>query len=566
MKQIYLHMKREYRSTVFLFILLSVFAFVLQISYVMRNAGEEFHASIQENLNPRFVITTPFLEMPQWFDAENQIAMETDAMRELLKTLQNDRRVRNVFSEPMLHDGYLCTFEKIENDATMRGVVLCGSGERSQWNEKGRVINRSTHPPVIDEGEWAIVRQTQDVTQRYLDCIRLSLKGEATTFAFQRNPERFAFFPSVMEIEKGVVPRLLGVKTAEVNDQILDRLDIVEGRAIQPKEDQEQDTVIVAPWNAFIIDAKGYRPLQVGDRIPLSINAFGKLLYTEYYTVIGLHNGNTGFPFYIGENEYAADISKYCYLPVSRWTRLRDKLRGFYQQNAWQKQSHMGVDGRELENTRPAFDHETMTLPVIETRAFDDLPEVIAEIQPVLNRLNAMHEDKVYRCISEYETYQTLAGSIDSMRIIFHVMVLLGMFCTLIGLPFVLLMQIWQRRHETAIWQTLGKTKTETFFAIFLEYFFIATLAFFVSLLPTMLLSQQWKAYLVHSAGKANTPAGAFVSMEKMEALMETYLNHSIVKEIGLLFLLWIGLLAVACLLAYQVQKRRSLAASMKEE
>lgn len=64
MKQIYLHMKREYRSTVFLFILLSVFAFVLQISYVMRNAGEEFHASIQENLNPRFVITTPFLEMP----------------------------------------------------------------------------------------------------------------------------------------------------------------------------------------------------------------------------------------------------------------------------------------------------------------------------------------------------------------------------------------------------------------------------------------------------------------------------------------------------------------------
>ena len=128
--------------------------------------------------------------------------------------------------------------------------------EAGEWNG---VLSWPFPKSGFDEGEWAIVRQTQDVTQRYLDCIRLGLKGEATTFAFQRNPERFAFFPSVMEIEKGVVPRLLGVKTAEVNDQILDRLDIVEGRAIQPKEDQEQDAVIVAPWNAFIIDAKGYR-------------------------------------------------------------------------------------------------------------------------------------------------------------------------------------------------------------------------------------------------------------------------------------------------------------------
>ena len=566
MKFAFLHSKRNFRATLFLFLLLSVFAFLLQISYVMRDAGDEFHARVQESLDSRFVITTPFLDHAPFFDTEDQITYEVDTMNELLATLRRDERVRNVFSEPILHDGYLCTFEKIQSDATMRGVVLCGSGDPSQWNEKGRVVQRNQQPPVTGEGEWAIVRQTEDPLERILDCIRLGLEGKATTFAYQRNPERFPYFPSVMENGKGIVPLLLGVQNVDISDRILDRLDIVEGRSILPQDDQEQSAVVLAPWNAFVVDAEGYRPLRVGDRIPISINAFGKLLYTEYFTVIGLHNGNRGYPYYIGETEYASSIGQYCYLPQSQWMRLREKLREYYKTNSWEKQSHIGVDGGELENTRPGFDRESMTLPVIETKQFYDLPKVIADIQPILNRLNGMHAEKVYRCISEYETYQTLAGSIDSMRSIFRVMTILGMACTILGLPLILLMQLWQRRRETAILQTLGKTKLETFFAIFFEYSFIADIAFLAAWLPTTLLSQRWKEYLAKSATPVTTTLGSMANMEKTETLMEQYLDHSTAKNVLLLFLVWIGLLAFACIVAYLVQKRRTLVVLMNEK
>lgn len=565
MKSIFLHLKRHLRSTLLLLLPFSVLAFLLQISYVMRDAGDEFYSGLQESLGSRFVITTPFLDNAFLFDREDQIDLDVNAMNELVSALRQDERVRYVITEPILHDGYLCTFEKIDKDSTMRGIVLCGAGDPSQWNEKGRVMKRSPQPPVIGEGEWSIVRHTQDPIQRYLDCIRLGLEGKATTFAYQRNPKRFPYVPSIMEYGKGLVPHLVGVQNEIISDGILDRLDIVEGRSLLPQDDLEANAVVVAPWNAFVVDGRGYRPIQVGDRMPISINVFGKLVNTEYFTVVGLHNGNTGYSFYIGDNEYASNIDQYCYLPLSKWRYLQEKLQDYYEANDWEKQSHIGVDGTQLENTRPAFDRVTMTLPVVETRSFFDQPKVIATIQPILDRLNGMHEEKVYRCISTFETYQELAGAIDSMRGIFQVMIILGLVCTIFGLPLLLLMQLWQRKREIAILQTLGKTRAKTYRAIFLEYIFLGTASYFTALLPTVLLSRHWREYLSHSINIKQASLSATVAMEKATTLMKIYLDHSITEDMCILFFVWIGLFGLASFAMYCAQKSRSLVTLIKE-
>lgn len=61
MKRTWLHLKRNAKQGVLLFAVFFAITFFLLLSFSMHRAGDLFHKEMQNVLEARFIITTPFM-------------------------------------------------------------------------------------------------------------------------------------------------------------------------------------------------------------------------------------------------------------------------------------------------------------------------------------------------------------------------------------------------------------------------------------------------------------------------------------------------------------------------
>lgn len=71
-----------------------------------------------------------------------------------------------------------------------------------------------------------------------------------------------------------------------------EQLSIIEGRYFTKEEIANGDNVVILPVGSSYLDQNGYKEkVKIDDMIPISIHNGIKDVYTEYYRVIGFHDG-----------------------------------------------------------------------------------------------------------------------------------------------------------------------------------------------------------------------------------------------------------------------------------
>ena len=565
MKRTWLHLKRNAKQGVLLFAVFFAITFFLILSFSMHRAGDFFHKEMQNVLEARFIITTPFMGGSR-YQTEEQLTEEVQQMHRWLSEWRKDPRVKEVIVEPVLRNGYLTTFDGVDSDETMFGVL--DSHDASEADDKGFYTKHFDTPKsVAGPGDWKEARKTDNLVLHYLDCIRLSLQYRSAKLAYEMNPSLFAETPSLLygNAMKGIHPALVGVTQEKTSDFLCGQTKIIEGRMLNEKDEATGAYHVVAPFNTFYIDKNGYRPLRIGDKIPITINDFGKTVQSELFTVVGFHNGTRSWPIEINQFSVFGFIGDYYYIPRSRRESIRTSLQETMQKKSWKKLSHIGIQGETLENLDPQSDHEILTFPIVTLHDFKDLGPMMKNVQAKMDALNKRHEVPLYACHSSFKAYQSLAGNIDSMQGVFQFMKWLSVAVAILTIPLLILFQLTRRSKEMAILQVLGETRERSLFHSLGEYILLISLSFLAADIANAFVSVAWRRYLTNSVRTLTTETEVLSNSAAIEKGVATYRTLSLSDGNFLLLLVCIGLVIAGFGLAYIVLRKKKLTDRLRD-
>lgn len=487
-------------------------------------------------------------------------------MHRWLSEWRKDPRVKEVIVEPVLRNGYLTTFDGVDSDETMFGVL--DSHDASAADDKGFYTKHFDTPKsVAGPGDWKEARKTDNLVLHYLDCIRLSLQYRSAKLAYEMNPSLFAETPSLLygNAMKGIHPALVGVTQEKTSDLLCGQTKIIEGRMLNEKDEATGAYHVVAPFNTFYIDKNGYRPLRLGDKIPITINDFGKTVQSELFTVVGFHNGTRSWPIEINQFSVFGFIGDYYYIPRSRWESIRTSLQETMQKKSWKKLSHIGIQGETLENLDPQSDHEILTFPIVTLHDFKDLGPMMKNVQAKMDALNKRHEVPLYACHSSFKAYQSLAGNIDSMQGVFQFMKWLSVAVAILTIPLLILFQLTRRSKEMAILQVLGETRERSLFHSLGEYILLFSLSFLAADIANAFVSVAWRRYLTNSVRTLTTETEVLSNSAAIEKGVATYRTLSLSDGNFLLLLVCIGLVIAGFGLAYIVLRKKKLTDRLRD-
>lgn len=562
MKKTILHLRRSFGKTFLFFLLLFCVAVFLQTTQFLQKTEKEMMVGIQTILQPRLRIRTPFAYGQ--FDEEQKIDAERELFLSTLATLKDDPRVTDVCYEPILNNGFLFTFTGIDDDDSLVGVVTNPVALLTR-DEEGKIVERSREPKgIFTDGDWRFVRKTQDPYLRYLDCLRLAFHHRDSAILYAENPEQFVEVPTKYPV-KPIVPTLVGVNQLRISDFLGEHADIVKGRLFSEQEREQGAAVIVAPWNTFLFQEGAWRPLDIGDRIPLSIIREGIVRKTEWFTVIGFHNGGEDRQIN-GEFTYHRMLGNYFYLPQKRWTAIQQAVDRIMKKEQWQEMSHIQVDGQYVENVDSDRDHISMTVPYVFVRDFDDLADITKQISLALTQLNTIHGEEEYVIESTYDDYQQLFGTLHSSKRMITSVAWFGLFLSMVAIPLLLFFVLLQRQSEFAIRRTLGESKPRLYATSFIEYYGIGAIAFGVATLVAQMATRAWKSHLFAGVEQEWAKKTVAISEDAIEKIRNVFLTSTTKKENVLLFLLWTFLFVIGCLIPFLWQKKKERVSLFSEE
>lgn len=225
--------------------------------------------------------------------------------------------------------------------------------------------------------------------------------------------------------------------------------DELKGRAFNEDELEYGASKIILSTPAYYYDGDMIKEINIGDIVSynLYVKADGEreIIKTYDFEIIGIANSNQTY--------------RVNYIPEKSFKKIIDDLLILKKQ---------GVIEEEFLSYLPSISQ------------YDSLDNILS-FGKAINELN--EEGKEYSYISDADEYMSLYGEIKSIGFSFDIM-LIFVFILMCTILFCLLnLEINQRKNEIATWMSMGMSKKEISFSFCLEYIFIFTVGFIISLL-----------------------------------------------------------------------------------
>lgn len=225
--------------------------------------------------------------------------------------------------------------------------------------------------------------------------------------------------------------------------------DELRGRAFSKDEIEGGASKIILSTPAYYYDGDIIKEINIGDIISynLYVNADKgrEVIKTYDFEVIGIANNN--------------QAHRVNYIPEKSFITIIDDILFLKEQ---------GIIEEEFLSYLPSISQ------------YDSLDNVLS-FSKTINDFN--EEEKNYSYISDVDEYMSLYGEIKSIGFSFEIMLIFAfiLICTIL---FCLLnLEINQRKNEIVTWMSMGMSKKEISFSFCLEYVFIFTVGFIISLL-----------------------------------------------------------------------------------
>ena len=555
-----LYFKRNIINTILLVIVLFAVLALVMFAFVMKASGDDLKeaviSSYNRNINIHGNLTFGYFKDKDHYD--KQLA----TVEEMIDGLKELDGIEDVAYEYATKNGYFTFADNIDDLSEFEALWFTDMFEFEYVSlDNSSRVNKEDTTLFLSRQDLSTLPDIYNATSIMTKEEEMIAYKHTLTFDYR-------FSDEVNRLSS--IFTLAGVTGDNISYIQNGSFDILEGRMFTKEEVENGAKVIILPVNTFYIEDGPVRnrKVAVGDMIPLSINNEDELLYTEYYEVIGLHNGGTcisvdytgELPFYI-DYKYEDDYYDTAYISYKNLSSLFEKIDKIRSEEDLPLINNVDNNFERTDKFDPS---DYYTLSDINIKLKDDMAseeyyDIISYLERYFSDLN---KDSMfpYMYDSNVGSFSNVAGSIASLKIIFDVASYISVIAVF-GTTFVLLTNEFKKRFkERAIWLSMGEKDRHIYKDFYLGYFMIGLISFGLGAVISYILSGLLKQNLVNDNLANNTIDSA------VTGLFNDYLYDDHLWIYPLVFVIWILIYSLSFVLAAHFNKRRSIKEMLTKE
>lgn len=534
MKQALLHIKRNIRRSLFLLIVLLLVFVLMFTSLMMKESGDNFKNIALSNLNIHIKLASLF--EGDRFESKAEYDRYQEKLLALIAELQEYEGINGIYYEKVAANGYFTLAENIADDDEFKGIWLSDLSNYCDDIFNCRIEEMMTpiYPP-------------RDLFNYYYEANATAVQKRIAIFRYNLAPGlykelSYKYYGGEIVSSSGRPYENINLISVEnivalhgcANDLLSlvasEQLSIIEGRYFTKEEIANGANVVILPVGSSYLDQNGYKEkVKIDDMIPISIHNGIEDVYTEYYRVIGFHDGYRVFYRDIDSEHYPKDELSYAvFIPETNFASLVLKAQEVRAKLNLPLQNSYNLYG-DLIGYDP-YDDIALSDIVITLDNFDayyPLMDLLAD------RLSGDHE---YYTETNVDDYNTLGGPIASMQTIFDIMAKTGVITFVIIVITMLLNELKKRQIETAIRLSLGENKKHIYRSYGFEYYLLMIIAYILGLSVAKITVDLLRNYLI--AKTIETAGNTKFLNIRLDNLFEEYQSLDLIGIFAGYFLL----------------------------
>ncbi len=350
-------------------------------------------------------------------------------------------------------------------------------------------------------------------------------------------------------------PVFIGVNDAQFSDLSLGYISIIEGRTFTSEELESGSRKMIVNQNAYLLEREGYRKVEAGDTIPITIEIEGDIEVFEF-EVIGIDNGKRSggilLPAGLSDSEpHGQNYHSYFYIPEKCFEEIRDSFHELAERN--------DVPLIKTDYYGKAYDEDHIFYSlygsyrpiVIEVSSYEAMETVADFISEKISDLNRISSRSVqYTYYTNADNLVTVIGTIISNEKLFGYLSVFSILLNVIILSVLFINDLDSRKKEIGIFEALGRKKETVLFSVFSEYILLSIIPIILAVFISELFTNRYLRFLnehVLYIEREEEILGSYISVSALDPNTVS-VSAGAAMVIVLLFVLSI---VFACILGY---------------